>query len=67
MREEIGRRWGRRALLSLTFALIAARVFATAKYALGHGRACTRLTVGGGTGQVTQPEPPVLHGVGRTA
>jgi len=46
-REEIERRWGKRALVSLAFAIAAGRVYPTVKYALGHGRSCRRLTVGG--------------------
>jgi hypothetical protein len=46
-RETIVARWGRHALISLAFAIAAARVFPTVKYALGHGQACTRVTVGG--------------------
>jgi len=46
-REEIVRRWGRRALLSLTFAITAARIYPTVKYALGHGKACMRVVVSG--------------------
>jgi len=49
IRDDILRRWGKRALLSLTFALLAARLFPTAKYALGHGHACMRLSIGGET------------------
>lgn len=47
LREEIIARWGRHALVSLAFAIAAVRVFPTVKYALGHGKACTRVTVGG--------------------
>jgi hypothetical protein len=47
LREEIVRRWGQRALLSLAFAITASRVFPTIKYALGHGTACQRVTVAG--------------------
>lgn len=47
LRDEVLRRWGRRALLSLGFALTGSRLFPTLKYALGHGRACMRVTVGG--------------------
>jgi hypothetical protein len=47
LRAEIVHCWGPRALVSLAFALAAARVFPTVKYALGHGQACTRVTVGG--------------------
>lgn len=47
LREEILRRWGHRALISLAFAIAASRVFPTVKYALGHGQACTRVTIAG--------------------
>jgi hypothetical protein len=46
-REEIVKRWGRRALVSLAFAFTAARDHPTVKYALGHGYACTRVVVDG--------------------
>lgn len=49
LREEIVARWGRDAVISLAFGIAAARVFPTVKYALGHGKACTRVTVGGAT------------------
>jgi hypothetical protein len=40
-------RWGRRALVSVTFAITAARIYPTVKYALGHGKTCTRVVVAG--------------------
>jgi hypothetical protein len=46
-REAIVKRWGRRALISLAFAIAAARIYPTVKYALGHGKACTRIVVDG--------------------
>ena len=46
LRAEIVRRWGQRALISLTFAIIAAALYPTLKYGLGHGQACTRIVVG---------------------
>lgn len=46
-REEISRRWGARAVLSLSFAIMGAQLYPTLKYALGHGKACTRVVVGG--------------------
>jgi hypothetical protein len=46
-RDAIVERWGTRALVSLAFAITAARIYPTVKYALGHGKACTRLVVGG--------------------
>src|SRR5262245_46616361 len=40
-------RWGPRAVVSLAFAITAARIYPTVKYAMGHGKACTRVVVGG--------------------
>lgn len=47
LREAIVKRWGRRALVSVALAITAARLYPTAKYALGHGHACMRVVVGG--------------------
>lgn len=47
LREEILRRWGPRALVSIAYAIAGARLFPTIKYGLGHGAACVRITVGG--------------------
>jgi hypothetical protein len=47
LREEIARRHGPRAIVSLAFALCSARFFPTLKYALGYGKACQRVVVGG--------------------
>ena len=49
LREEVLRRWGKRGLISLAFAMLSARMYPTLKYALGHGRSCTRLVIGGET------------------
>jgi hypothetical protein len=49
LREEVVRRFGKRGLIALSFAILSARMYPTLKYALGHGRACTRLTIGGET------------------
>jgi hypothetical protein len=57
-RDVIVERWGRRALVSLAFAITAARIYPTVKYALGHGKACTRVVVGG---------TPVMFDHGRVA
>src|SRR3982750_1791296 len=46
-RDAIVKRWGPRALVSLAFAITAARIYPTVKYALGHGKACMRVVVGG--------------------
>lgn len=47
LRDEIVRRWGKRAAVSLAFIVAAGRVYPTVKYALGHGKTCQRVTVGG--------------------
>jgi len=60
LREEVVRRFGRRGLVSLAFAMVAARLYPTLKYALGYGRACTRVTIGGEAW-------PVLRAVDRAA
>jgi hypothetical protein len=60
LREEVVRRWGKRGLISLGFAITAARIFPTLKYALGHGQACMRVTVGG-------EARPVLREIGQAA
>jgi hypothetical protein len=46
-RAVIVERWGPRALISLAFAITAARIYPTVKYALGHGKACMRVVVDG--------------------
>lgn len=46
LRDAIVARWGKRALVSLAFALTMARVYPTMKYALGFGKACQRVVVG---------------------
>lgn len=58
-REEIVRRWGRRALVSLAFAMTAARLYPTVKYALGHGQACERVVVAGRPVRLEAPTQPV--------
>ena len=47
LREEIVKKWGNRALVSLAFAITAGRFYPTLKYALGHGKACSRVVVAG--------------------
>jgi hypothetical protein len=47
LRDEIIRRWGKRAVVSLAFAIVASRLYPTLKYALGHGKTCQRVTVAG--------------------
>jgi alkylhydroperoxidase family enzyme len=65
-RDAVVKRWGPRALVSLAFAMAAARVYPTVKYALGHGKACTRVILGDGPIALDRelasrhgPHPPV--------
>jgi hypothetical protein len=44
-REQIVLRWGPRAVIALTFGIMASQLYPTLKYALGHGKACTRVIV----------------------
>jgi hypothetical protein len=63
-RDEIVRRWGERALVSLAFGLTAARIYPTLKYALGYGKACQRVVVGDETIAPVRPRaaaPTTLH------
>lgn len=47
LRVQILAMWGPQALVSLAFAITAARVYPTLKYALGYGHACQRLDIAG--------------------
>lgn len=46
-RDAIVARWGPRALASIACAITSARIFPTMKRALGHGRSCSRVVIGG--------------------
>lgn len=54
-RREILRRWGRRGLVSMAYAIVAAQAYPTLKYAIGHGHACVRVRVGGETVALKDP------------
>jgi len=41
------RRWGQKGLVALALTLTTARMYPTVKYALGHGKSCSRVTVAG--------------------
>lgn len=49
LRDEIVRRWGDEALVAISLAMVASRMYPTLKYALGYGKACSRVKVGGET------------------
>jgi hypothetical protein len=58
-REQIQRRWGDRAVLALAFGIMATQLYPTLKYAMGYGKACTRVVV---AGQTVAPRRPALAG-----
>lgn len=54
-RNEILRRWGRRGLTALAYAIVAAQAYPTFKYAIGHGRTCVHVAVGDETVPMKEP------------
>jgi hypothetical protein len=47
LRDEIVRRWGRGGVVDIAMALTTARMYPTLKYAMGHGKACSKVIVAG--------------------
>lgn len=47
LRDQVVARWGQAGLAALSLALTTGRMYPTLKYALGHGKACSKVTVGG--------------------
>jgi hypothetical protein len=47
LREEIARRWGRKALGAIAISIVTTRTFPAMKYALGHGQSCQSVEIGG--------------------
>ena len=47
--DEIVRRFGDKALVAVSLALVASRMYPTLKYAMGYGKACSRVKVAGET------------------
>lgn len=47
LRDEVVRRWGDKGLVALSLALTTGRMYPTLKYALGYGKACSKVTVAG--------------------
>lgn len=54
LRDQVVARWGQAGLVAIGLALTSGRMYPTLKYALGYGKACSRVTVAG------QPTP-VAH------
>jgi hypothetical protein len=57
VREAVVRRWGRKGLVALALTLTTARMYPTVKYAMGHGKTCSRVTV---AGEAAPHQTPVL-------
>lgn len=53
-RDEVVARWGEAGLVALSLSIVTARMYPTLKYALGYGRACSKVTVAGA-------DAPVAH------
>jgi hypothetical protein len=49
LRDEIVRRWGDKGLVAIALTLVQSRMYPTLKYALGYGKTCSRVRVGGET------------------
>jgi len=47
LRDEIVRRWGDKGLVAVSMAITTARMYPTLKYALGYGKACSKVVVAG--------------------
>ncbi len=56
MRDEVIHRWGKSVVIALGLAVTTARMYPALKYALGHGRACSRVEVAGAASPVRRPE-----------
>jgi hypothetical protein len=47
LRDEIVKRWGHEGLVAIGLTLTASRMYPTLKYALGHGKTCSKVVVAG--------------------
>lgn len=56
-RDEITRRWGKKAVVALSLTLTTARMYPSLKYGLGHGRSCTKVIVAGAASPFSFAEP----------
>jgi hypothetical protein len=57
VRAEIVQRWGHKGLVAISLALTTARMYPTVKYALGHGRSCSKVVVAGVSAPFRFSEP----------
>jgi hypothetical protein len=51
------RRWGQKGLIAVSLGLTTARMYPTLKYAMGYGRACSKVTVAGVAAPFERPLP----------
>ena len=58
VRRQIVERWGMRALVSLAYAIVAAQTYPTFRYAMGYGKSCVRVSVGGQVVAIRRTESP---------
>ena len=56
LRDEIIMRWEKKGLTAIALALTTARMYPTLKYALGRGKTCSRVVVGGEAAPFARPE-----------
>lgn len=49
LRDDVLERWGPKGLSAIALAIASARVYPTVKYAMGHGKTCSRVEVAGET------------------
>lgn len=55
LRDEIVRRWGEKGLVAISLTLTTSRMYPTLKYALGYGKACSKIVVAGVATPVAHP------------
>lgn len=55
LRDEIVRRWGQKGLVAIALTITTARMYPTLKYALGHGKACSKVVVAGESAPFERP------------
>jgi len=55
LRDEIVRRWGEKGLVAIALTITTGRMYPTLKYALGYGKACSKVTVAGEAAPFERP------------
>jgi Carboxymuconolactone decarboxylase family len=60
LRREVLAKWGKKGLVSLALTIASARVYPSVKYALGHGHACTKVSLAGTEVAVNHSATPVI-------